>query len=82
MDFAEIARRMVLDPLPLLPVPVEQLSEEARFALCVAAGVPCEWSVKDGVVTGATKHLCGVALIDGQYRVYQRVDEIGEDKNG
>lgn len=62
--------------LKMLQKPVADLTEQERFAICVAAGVPIKSRcVREGdsmKFIMETEQQCGIVLDRGEYRVYVR----------
>jgi hypothetical protein len=55
---------------------MSELTEEQKFALCVAAGVPLETKIVGDKLVMTTRDLCGIAEPEpGRFVVYTRPSE-------
>lgn len=57
------------------PKPVAELSNDEKFAICIAAGFPIRSSFHEGKLIFETVQQCGIILDRDTYRVYVREPE-------
>ena len=61
--------------------PVEELTEEEKFTICLCAGVPIvsDYNQKTGKLKMVTAYPCGIYIMYGTYHVVTKQNE--ENKN-
>jgi hypothetical protein len=61
--------------------PVEELTEEEKFTICLLAGVPIvsDYDHKTGKLKMTTAYPCGIYISEGRYHVVTKPNE--ENKN-